>query len=82
MAGHQKRWRGARREFEDNELVNRFVSDGDESNPRDAAPGQQEAVAGGENASSAPAADPNLYQKCYDYYMNFYRGVSLFKFKF
>ena len=25
MAGHQKRWRGARREFEDNQLVNRFA---------------------------------------------------------
>ena len=82
MAGHQKRWRGARREFEDNELVNRFVSDGDESNTRDAVPGQQEAVAGGESVASTSAADPNLYQKCYDYYMNFYRGVSLFKFKF
>ena len=25
MAGHQKRWRGAQREFEDNQLVNRFA---------------------------------------------------------
>jgi len=74
MAGHQRRWRGARREFDDNQLVNRFVTDGDESNSRDAEAGQQEAVAGGENAAAAPTADPNLYQKCYDYYAKFYRA--------
>ena len=56
--------------------IRRFVSDGDESNTRDAAPGQQEAVAGGESVASTSAADPNLYQKCYDYYMNFYKCVS------
>lgn len=55
--------------------IRRFVSDGDESNPRDAEAGQQEGITGGENAASAPA-DPNLYQKCYDYYMNFYKCVS------
>ena len=54
----------------------RFVTEGDESIPRDANSGQQGASAGGENAASAPA-DPNLYQKCYDYYMNFYRYVLL-----
>ena len=52
----------------------RFVTEGDESIPRDAEAGQQGATAGGENAAPAPA-DPNLYQKCYDYYMNFYRYV-------
>ena len=25
MAGHQRRWRGARREFDDNQLVNRLT---------------------------------------------------------
>ena len=100
MAGHQKRWRGAQREFEDNQLVNRFavkcqcicmliklvflprclmcrfVTEGDVSISRDADAGQQGASAGGENAASA-SADPNLYQKCYDYYMNFYRYVEV-----
>ena len=52
----------------------RFVTEGDESIPRDAGAGQQAATAGGENA--APA-DPNLYQKCYDYYMNFYRYAEV-----
>ena len=63
-------------------MVHRFVTDGDESNSRDAEAGQQEAVPGGENAAAAPTADPNLYQKCYDYYAKFYRGVSLFNIKF
>ena len=54
----------------------RFVTEGDESIPRDAEAGQQGATAGAENAAPAPA-DPNLYQKCYDYYMNFYRYVAV-----
>ena len=48
-------------------LPRRFVTDGDKSNPRETE------TAGGENSASA---DPNLYQKCYDYYMNFYKYVS------
>ena len=50
-------------------ILHRFVTDGDERSAGEAEAAAQE---------EAPAADPNLYQKCYDYYMNFYRNVTWF----
>ena len=48
-------------------ILHRFVTDGDERSAGEAEAAAQE---------EAPAADPNLYQKCYDYYINFYRDVT------